>query len=452
MLNRWVVALLCLAAPVHAEHRVVLVVPPPGAGQGGDALVLETSLGRSPDLSLISRGAQIEILRGLALPPSVKVDEALALRMGQLSGADAVIHGFPAPRLCHVEKAACAPVGTPAEILSAVGAAPATIEGAGPGETANPKARAAYADCRAAVSIALEQAAVKGRKHVVPGLEPECRKALTADPKCLLARGAVAAAQALGGDAKSEKALKEAIAQLPGDPIPHLALINLLRRADRDEEAAAALAQAEKDVPSSIDVRRLSGERYFGMDLFGEALPGFSAAVDLAPRSPYLHWRLSYALHMGGRDKDAIWHAERASQLSGGTHRFFQEEYGSRLIDVGRYSEAQAVFEPLRLAEPTWGRAALRLGWALYKQGKAKEAIPHLEVAAKAPPREPREKQDEILARLDLARVYSGQGELDGAFRELAALQKQGRLEAIDLKDAEFDPLRADPRFEALPK
>ena len=69
-------------------------------------------------------------------------------------------------------------------------------------------------------------------------------------------------------------------------------------------------------------------------------------------------------LHMSANDIEAVKHAELASQLSGGDHPFYQEEYGSRLIDVARWADAQAVLEKLRKTEPKWGRVALRLGYA----------------------------------------------------------------------------------------
>ena len=445
------------ATAAHAEHRVLLVVPPDSVEQAGDAIDVETRLGHSPDVSLISRAAQLEILRGLKKDPSAHVDDAVALQLAQLSGADGVVLCTPvAWRLCTASTGACAKVDgdaatAAAAVLSQLKAgAPEARTTPWPDDTKNAEARAAYAQCRTRVSVALEQEAVKGRKTQVKGLDADCKKALAADSAYAPAQAALAAARALQGDAGAEKALRRALLTLPTDPLPAEALIHLLVEKDRSTEALETLAVAETSAKNSIDLRRLRGERLFAMDMFAEALPSFWSALQLAPRSPYLHWRLSYTLHMKADNAEALRHAQAASELTGGQHPFYQEEYASRLIDNGKYAEAQAILETLRKADPSWGRVALRLGYALHMQGKSKDALPLLSEAIKAKPREHREEEDHGLAMIDLARVDAKLGDVEGAFAQLNKIKDDEKLDIFELKDADFDGIRADPRFASL--
>lgn len=445
--------LVLLAVPSLAAPKVVMVVPPQNAALAGPAVELETRLGHSDEVSLISRGAQLEILRGLGLKKEAKVDDKLLLRLAQLSGADAAITGVAgAFRLCRQPEGTCAAVeGKDEAVFAAIGAKPpAPRSEPWPDETKSAAALTAYASCRAAVSAAIEQAAIKGRKAVTKGLDADCKKALAADPAFLPAKAALAAAHALQGDESGEADLREALDQLPTDSIPAAALVYLLSANELHQDALDALTGAEQRAPHSIDLKRLRAERLFGMDMFAEARPIFESALALAPRSPYLNWRLSYALHMASNDAEALKHAELASQVSGGDHPFYQEEYASRLIDVGRYAEAQKVLEPLRRADPKWGRVALRLGYALHLQGNSKAALPLFVEASKAKPREPRERDDKALADFDIARAQAKLGNKDAAFKQLQALKAAGALSAIELKEADFDGLRSDPRFGAL--
>src|SRR6185436_9185276 len=124
--------------------------------------------------------------------------------------------------------------------------------------------------------------------------------------------------------------------------------------------------------------------------------------------------------HMSGNDAEAVKHAEQASQLSGGDHPFYQEEYASRLIDTGSFAAAQKILEPLRKADKAWGRIALRLGYALHMQGRSKDALPLLTEAAKAKPRDAREKEDKAIAEIDIARAQAKAGNTDAAFKQLS--------------------------------
>jgi hypothetical protein len=84
-----------LPCSAFAASKVIAVIPPDNAAQGGPSVELETKLGHSEDVTLISRGAQLEILRGLSLKKETKVDERLATKIGKLSGADGVVFGAP---------------------------------------------------------------------------------------------------------------------------------------------------------------------------------------------------------------------------------------------------------------------------------------------------------------------------------------------------------------------
>jgi hypothetical protein len=153
---------------------------------------------------------------------------------------------------------------------------------------------------------------------------------------------------------------------------------------------------------------------------------------------------------MESNDAEALKHAELASQLSGGDHPFYQEEYASRLVDVGRFEDAQKILEPLRKADKGWGRVALRLGQVLHLQGKSKEGLTLLAEASKAKPRDPREKDDNLLAEALMVRAQAKLGAADVVFKHLAQMKAAGTMTAVDLKNEDFDGVRDDPRFAEL--
>jgi tetratricopeptide (TPR) repeat protein len=441
-----------------AEPRVIAVLPPQSAALGGPSIDLETRLGHSPDVTLISRGAQLEIIRGLQLKKDPKPDDKLALKLGKLAGCDAVVTGVEGTwRLCRLPEGTCSGVdGANAEaaatsVLAKVGAkAPPARSEPWPDETKSAEALTAYASCRAAVSLAIEQLAIKGRQTKLKGLDRDCKVALNADGSYAQPKAALAAAQALQADSTADIDLDVAIEDMPNDPLPPAALVYMLLSTDREQDALKTLAAAEKRAPQALDLKRLRAERLFNLGQYKEAEPVFEAALKLAPRSPYLHWRLAYTLHMDGSDAEALKHAELASQLSGGDHPFYQEEYASRLVDVGRYEDAQKILEPLRKADKGWGRIALRLGQALHMQGKSKEGLTLLAEASKAKPRDPREKEDALLAERFMVRAQAKLGAADVALKHLAQMKAAGTLNAADLKNEDFDSVRDDPRFAEL--
>ena len=151
-------------------------------------------------------------------------------------------------------------------------------------------------------------------------------------------------------------------------------------------------------------------------------------------------------LHAKGRHAESCTLAERAARL-GDSVAHYQLEYGSRLIDLGRFAEAVAVLTPLYDADGRWGRAALRLGYAQLRLGKVQEAIALLKTVEGTTPRTPYEQNDRRLARLDLAQAFARAGRGDEALTTLESIRRDFGLAEIELQDKDFDPLRAQPRF-----
>ena len=92
-------------------------------------------------------------------------------------------------RLCRQPEASCDALdakdaATAAEqVFTAIGAGPPGARAEPwPDETPSAPARTAYAACRSAVSVALERAAVKGKRGQTKGLDADSRKALAANP------------------------------------------------------------------------------------------------------------------------------------------------------------------------------------------------------------------------------------------------------------------------------
>jgi serine/threonine-protein kinase len=177
----------------------------------------------------------------------------------------------------------------------------------------------------------------------------------------------------------------------------------------RTEEAVALARRAmELDPFSASTGTTLAQAQYLGGN-FEAALPAWRDLVELDSADPSLRYYLGWALEAVDAYAEAIDSHEAAVELSGRASLYLSG-LGHALGVSGRTADAMAVLDELE---------------ALESEGRA----------------EP----------FHLAMVHLGLGNHDRAIQELERAYEDRNSQMLYLKHApQFDPLRGDPRFEAL--
>ena len=236
-----------------------------------------------------------------------------------------------------------------------------------------------------------------------------------------------------------------------------------LRRAD----ASATLAlQLDDTLAEALTVKA-------GLKLarrnFDEAGRDFQRALELNPNYAVAHVRYAYFLFFGMRLNDAVYHMRQAQKLDpvssvtngalGGmlynardfdnsivySKRALELEPGSvaARVNLGEayvqkrmFQEAHEAFDGLRATSPLYNAWEKAYAYAL--EGRRDEAERMLGEAGKLTERK---------IHFNYALVYGAMGELDQAFAELDQANLNRPMAAAVRFDPQFDPLRADPRF-----
>ena len=202
-------------------------------------------------------------------------------------------------------------------------------------------------------------------------------------------------------------------------------------------------------------------------------------ALELEPSSSYVHGNYSYMLAAAGRFDEALDHARRAERLDP-LSLFAGQQVGMMLYLARRYDESIAQLERTKELNPYFWFAYQRMAQALLATGDYQRGIETMqrgiELAGPDTVRSGehtlaslyarsgrRQGAVEILEELeeqakssyippsDLAQIYTALGSNDEAFEWLER--------AVEVRDADlfmarvspvWDPLRDDPRFDAL--
>lgn len=435
---------LAALAPVVAlaEPRVIAV-------QGADVAVvasIEARLAREADVTLVPGPFQTEALALARMKAGELSDPKRLAQFSRLLGVDVVVlPGKADVRVCEAASSTCKSV-PPAELFKTLGLTTAPEEPAHPGH-------AAYAACRAQALSELHRIVLRGETRPAgKALVAPCEKSGAANPGNTAATATLLSARALATDSEVEEELGALLASLPGDGLAATVYTYLVssRPTANLGEVIAAEKLAEKTAPRALEVVVAIAETHFRADDFEPSVAWFRKALALAPRSPYVLARLSYALHSQGDDEAAVKLAAEADRLTGGEVVAYRMEHASRLVDVKRFTEAESMLRALHDADPTWGRAALRYGWALHVQGKIAEAIPLFEKAASSKARTGVESGDRRIAQLDLAQAYARTNRTGDALSLLETMKKEKGVFEPELADKDFDAIRAEPRFQKL--
>jgi DNA-binding winged helix-turn-helix (wHTH) protein/TolB-like protein/Flp pilus assembly protein TadD len=244
-----------------------------------------------------------------------------------------------------------------------------------------------------------------------------------------------------------------------GDSMPEEAL----KRAD----ASASLAlQLDDTLAEALTVKA-------GLKLarrnFDEAGRDFQRALELNPNYAVAHVRYAYFLFFGMRLNDAVYHMRQAQKLDpvssvtngalGGmlynardfdnsiaySKRALELEPGSvaARVNLGEaylqkrmFKEAHEAFDQLKDSSPRY--LAWEKAYAYALEGRRGEAQRMLAEAGKL---------SERRIHFNYALVYGAMGDLDQAFTELNQTTLSRGMAAAARFDPQFDPLRADPRF-----
>ena len=154
-------------------------------------------------------------------------------------------------------------------------------------------------------------------------------------------------------------------------------------------------------------------------------------------------YRLSLELYLARKFDAAIAEARAGLELESNNHLLYYN-LGWTLAAQGRYDEAVEALRQAAILAPGDPTAQVIFGWALGLGGRRQEALAirtDLE----------RRRTEEYFSNFFMAMISVGLGESDQAISwlERAAEEREGLMPFLN-RWPPLDPLRSDPRFEAL--
>ena len=196
----------------------------------------------------------------------------------------------------------------------------------------------------------------------------------------------------------------------PGDALARGQYAGLLAR-EGQVDASIAEARHAVDRDPLAPINRLALTVVLNVTRrFDQAITEVRAGLDLEPEYQQLHWQLGFAL-----------------------------------VGLGRHGEAVEAFRQASSVSPRDAYTMAQLGWALGLAGKKQEATTILGDL------ERRQTQEHVPSE-QLALVALGLGDHDRAISWLQAAADERNANILLYINTVFffDPLRADPRFQAL--
>jgi len=267
--------------------------------------------------------------------------------------------------------------------------------------------------------------------------EEHFRRAIELDPNYALAHAGLAECRIRKEEANA--AALRAVELDPSSAEARIALgwVELYRNLDLNPGGRAFLAAVQLD-PNYASAHHSYGEYLTMVGRFEEAIAEKRQAVMLDPLSGRSRGSLAVLLSLAGQDDAALQEIKKVLELRP-DFPMAHANLGEIHLRKGRYNEA---IQELQLyARSGEDPISAYLGYAYAKSGRRKEAQRVLAELL-------RTKED----NLDIARVEIGLGHKDKALTWL----ERGVAAHVDddllfLKvDPLYDPVRADPRFEAL--
>ncbi len=276
------------------------------------------------------------------------------------------------------------------------------------------------------------------------------RQAIQYDPNFALAYAGLADSLQLNSTPEMVVAAKDAARRaIDLDPTlgePHASLGFIALRRDWDwAESEREFRRALQFNPNYPTAHHWFAFYFETTGQMGEAIRELNRALELDPLSPVIRGALADGLLKAGQQDKALEEIQKVLEMDPG----FAQGHRVRALIYERKRMFPEAIEELNKAgelgvKRQWTVADLAYARALAGQrAAAEETIRDLERRAKRagnpPPAE------------DIAMIYVGLGNLDQAFAWLEKAREQRSELILGLKaDPAFDPLRSDPRFQAL--
>lgn len=204
---------------------------------------------------------------------------------------------------------------------------------------------------------------------------------------------------------------------------------------------------------------------------------GFRRAIELNPSYATAHHWYAHLLRALGRFEEAVAEIRRAQELDP-LSLIINSNVGSALFYAGRYAEAAAQYRRTLEINPNWAPAHWGLGRTLRKLGRVPEALAAHEKAVTLSGRDAgyvctlanalalagrlagaqsllaemeERARRQYVSPYDMALIHAGLGDADRAMASLerAYVERHSSLRQLRV-DERLDPVRSDPRFEAL--
>ncbi len=225
----------------------------------------------------------------------------------------------------------------------------------------------------------------------------------------------------------------------------HLALGNVMLRADWD------WLGAEREFDRALQLDPHSAAAHWYMSLLSMAMGHTERALSemiesqrLNPASENAHDDLGWAYYLNRRYTEAVKESKIAIEMDPQSFSAHQQ-LGKNYLQLHKYREAQAEFEAtIKLSRLSRGLADLGQLYALTgRTAQARAILNQLKQREK----ERRTYQSEYMRAVLLASL----GDTDEAFQSLDAAISRKLSRAIWVRvDPDLDPLRHDPRFDAM--
>ena len=195
--------------------------------------------------------------------------------------------------------------------------------------------------------------------------------------------------------------------------------------------------------PGDAATRSMYARLLASLGRFDDSTVEGRRAIERDPLSNIGQFRLSYELHLARRFDAALVEAQAGIELDPSFHIHYYA-VGVALVGLGRYEEAVTPFERAVNLAPEDPMSQTFLGWAYGVAGHRKEALALLGQVEKR-------RIEEYVPCFFIALVNLGLGQHEEAISRLerAAEDRDSILPEINVWPG-LDPLRADPRVQAL--
>ena len=194
--------------------------------------------------------------------------------------------------------------------------------------------------------------------------------------------------------------------------------------------------------PNSMEAHNFYALALCAMTRWDEGIAEADRAMLLDPLAPMPSWTREYCLAMSRRYDQAIQQHKRTAELDPNFY-YSESSLGVAYREKGMFAEAVAEYQ--RLQRALGGQPLLGLAITYARMGKTADARNILDELLKRSERQ-------YVSPDEIALVYASLGEKDQAFAWLdrAYEARSAFLITRILGCANYDPLRSDPRFDAL--